>query len=230
MSRPRLLDLFCGAGGCGVGYARAGFVVTGVDIVAHPTCPHPVIVADALEVLRDRSFLAGFDVIHASPPCQAHTNASNRWRGRGGKADSHPDLIGPVRERLVAFGAPYVIENVPGARGAMRDCLTLHGGMFGLGVYRPRFFEVSVPIGSPPDAPAPVGSIGVYGVKPDGRRLYTRTDGTEQRAAKGLAEGQKAMGIDWMDWPDLTEAIPPAYTEWLGHQLIAVLGLEGESK
>lgn len=180
--------------------------MTGVDIVAHPTCPHPVIVADALEVLRDTAFLAGFDMIHASPPCQAHTNASNRWRGRGGKADSHPDLIG-------------------GARGAMRDCLTLHGGMFGLGVYRPRFFEVSVPIGSPPAAPAPVGSIGVYGVKPDGRRLYTRTDGTEQRAAKGLAEGQKAMGIDWMDWPDLTEAIPPAYTEWLGHQLIAVLGL-----
>jgi DNA (cytosine-5)-methyltransferase 1 len=224
--RPRLLDLFCGAGGCGVGYQRAGFDVVGVDKEAHPSSPHLVMVADALEVLDDWGFCSTFDVIHASPPCQAHTNASNRWRGAGGKADSHPDLVGPVRAALRVIGKPYVIENVVGARNAMRDVVILHGGMFGLGVHRPRLFEVSVPIGAPLYAPAPVGSIGVYGVKPDGRRLYTRTDGSEQRAAKGLAEGQRAMGIDWMEWHDLTEAIPPAYTQWIGEQLLAVLDLE----
>ena len=225
--RPRLLDLFCGAGGCGVGYQRAGFDVVGVDIVAHPSCPYPMLVDDALEVLRNRDYCQGFNVIHASPPCQAHTNASNRWRGRGGKADSHPDLVGPTRDLLRALGKVYVIENVVGARGAMRDAVILHGGMFGLGVHRPRLFEVSVPIGSPPGVPAQRESVGVYGVKPDGRRLFTRTDGTMQRAAKGLAEGQQAMGIDWMDWEDLTEAIPPAYTHWLGEQLLAVLDLRG---
>jgi DNA (cytosine-5)-methyltransferase 1 len=110
---PRLLDLFCGAGGCGVGYNRAGFDVTGVDREPHPDNPHPVIVADALEVLGDLEFLADFDVVHASPPCQAHTTMSNRHRGKGGAADEWPELIGPVRTALELWGGVYVIENAP---------------------------------------------------------------------------------------------------------------------
>jgi DNA (cytosine-5)-methyltransferase 1 len=95
--------------------------------------------------------------------------------------------------------------------------------MFGLRVNRPRLFEASVPLGSPPHAPPVRDPIGVYGRQPDGRRLFTRKDGTKQRAARGLAEGREAMGIEWMDWRDLTEAIPPAYTEWIGRQLLSAV-------
>lgn len=219
--RPKLLDLFAGGQGAGVGYARAGFDVEAVDVVRHDR--HPEIagfmVADALELLSLPGFLAGYDVIHASPPCQGFTTMSNRWRGAGGKADSHPDLISWVRINLQAWGGPYVIENVVGARREMRDPILLRGGMFGLQVDRPRLFESSVPLSVPPSEKV-VDPIGVYGKSHDGRRLFTRKDGSTQRAARTLEEGQDAMGIDWMEWADLTEAIPPAYTEHLGTQLI----------
>lgn len=218
--RPRLLDLFCGAQGAGVGYHRAGFDVTGVDIAAHPDAPHPVIVADALAILLEPHFLAGFDVIHASPPCQNFTTMSNRSRAVGGKAATdHPDLISWVRLGLQAWGGPYVIENVPGARREMRNPITLSGGAFGLRVERPRLFESNVPLRAPSRVKV-VDPVGVYG-KLDGRRLFTRKDGSEQRAARTLDEGAAAMGIDWMtQWEDITEAIPPAYTEHIGRQLI----------
>lgn len=222
--RPRLLDLFAGAGGAGVGYARAGFEVTAVDIEAHPDSPHPVIEADALAVLADPDFLDTFDAIHASPPCQGYTTMSNRWRGNGGKADQHPDLISWVRIGLQSWGGPYVIENVPGARRELRNPVTFRGGHFGLGVDRPRLFESNVPIVKPPHRKV-VDPLGVYG-KLDGRRLFTRKDGSIQRAARTLEEGQRAMGIDWMQWEDLTESIPPAYTEWIGTQLMAYLESE----
>jgi DNA (cytosine-5)-methyltransferase 1 len=217
--RPKLLDLFCGAQGAGEGYHRAGFDVTGVDIAAHPDAPHPVIVADALQVLTETSFLAGFDAIHASPPCQGFTTMSNRWRGNGGVADEHPDLISWVRLGLQAWGGPYIIENVPGARRELRDPVILRGGMFGLGVDRPRLFEANFPISRPASVKV-AEPIGVYG-KLDGRRLFTRKDGSIQRAARTLEEGQWAMGIGWMQWEDLTESIPPAYTEHIGHELLA---------
>lgn len=223
---PRLLDLFCGAGGAGMGYQRAGFDVTGVDIEAHPDSPHPVIVADALQVLTDTDFLAGFDVIHASPPCQGYTTMSNRHRGAGGKADSHQDLISWVRLGLEAWGGPYVIENVPGAARELRKPIRLRGGMFGLNVDRPRLFETNVEMPKPPLNTKPVNPVGVYGNAHDGRRLFTRKDGTIQRAAASLEEGRAAMGIDWMNWDDLREAIPPAYTQWIGTQLLAHIRAE----
>jgi DNA (cytosine-5)-methyltransferase 1 len=220
--KPRLLDLFCGAGGASVGYHRAGFDVTGVDIEPHPDYPFELIVGDVTTILADYdpAWLDDFDVIAASPPCQGYTTMSNRWRGQGGKADRHPELIDWTRMGLQAWGGPYVIENVPGARPHMHNPITLHGGMFGLGVNRPRLFESNVEL-SVIQAPRVKNPVGVYGKSHDGRRLFTRTDGTNQYAAKTLEEGRAAMGIDWMTWPDLTEAIPPAYTEHIGRQLLA---------
>jgi DNA (cytosine-5)-methyltransferase 1 len=218
--KPRLLDLFCGAGGCSVGYHRAGFDVVGVDIEPHPDYPFELIVADALEMLGNPRYLAEFGVIHASPPCQARTTMSNRWRGKGGRADEHVNLIPEVRDALLSWGGPYVIENVPGARRDLCHPVTLHGGMFGLRVHRPRLFECSWPAMAYRAAPS-ISPVGVYGVKPDGRRLMTRADGTEQRAAASLEEAQQAMGTPWMtDFRDIAEAIPPAYTEYLGGQLV----------
>lgn len=216
--RPRLLDLFCGAGGCSVGYDRAGFDVTGVDIEPHPDYPYEFARNDALEVLSEPRILANFDAIHASPPCQAFTTMSNRHRGKGGAADLHDELIEDTRELLEAWGGLWVIENVPGARAHMRAPVTLSGGMFGLGVQRPRLFESNIPLSALPDRGV-LEPVGVYGSL-DGRRLYTRADGSIQRAARTLEEGRQAMGIDWMNWDDLREAIPPAYTEWIGLQLI----------
>jgi DNA (cytosine-5)-methyltransferase 1 len=244
--RPKLLDLFCGAGGAGMGYYRAGFDVYGVDIEDHRDYPAPLRVEDALTVL-DRVTRAGheliftrppivagwgvdaptwvdpsdFDAIHASPPCQGYTTMSNRWRGAGGKADGHGRLIGEVRELLKQWGGPYVIENVPGARPHMHSPVTLAGGAFGLGVERPRLFESNVALSAPPRVRV-ADPLGVYGKAPDGRRLFTRKDGSVQRAARSLEEGAAAMGIDWMTkWEDVTEAIPPAYTEHIGRQLLA---------
>lgn len=215
MTRPRLLDLFAGAGGCAVGYHRAGFEVVGVDIEPHDDYPYDFLTADALEVLADRADLAPFDVVHASPPCQLYTTMGNRKR-----RPDHPDLIKPVRDALLAWGGLYVIENVAGARPQMRGAITLHGGMFGLGVDRPRLFESNVPLMAY-TAPRASNPLGVYGDHPDGRRLWTRADGTEQRAAASIEEAALAMGIDWMsDWRDLAEAVPPAYTEYIGGQLI----------
>lgn len=215
----KLLDLFCGAGGASVGYAWAGFDVVGVDIAPHSDYPFELIEADALEVLVDTRFLQTFDAVHASPPCQGYTTMSNRYRGSNVATDEHPRLIAVVRSFLAAARLPYVIENVPGARPHMLNAFTLTGGMFGLRVERPRLFESNVLIFSPEPKRA-VDPIGVYGRCHDGRRLWTRGDGSVLRAAQSLDEGAAALGIDWMtDWADVTEAIPPAYTEWIGRQL-----------
>lgn len=222
--RPRLLDLFCCEGGAGTGYARAGFDVFGVDldVDALSRYPFPSIEADALTYLAE--FAGNFDAIHASPPCQGFTTMSNKHRGKGTKADEWPDLIGPTRELLIASGKPWVLENVAGARVEMTNPFTLHGGMFGLRVHRPRLFDSNLLILTPQAEPTR-DPIGVYGKAHDGRLLFTRKDGTEQRAAASLEEAQAAMGMPWASWRGCAEAIPPAYTEFIGEQLLTHVGV-----
>lgn len=218
--RPTLLDGYCGAGGCGMGYHRAGFCVTGVDSNPQPRYPFRFVQGDAIAyILRHGT---NYAVVTGSPPCWAYTTMSNRYRGKDNElVDNHPRLIAPTREAMLATGRPYVIENVPGARPELRSPLLLSGGMFGLGVDRPRLFETNVLIMQPVRTPA-VNPIGVYGDL-NGRRLKTRRDGSELRAPRTLQQAQEAMGIDWMEWPELTQAIPPAYAEYVGAALLAHL-------
>jgi DNA (cytosine-5)-methyltransferase 1 len=212
----KMADLFCCRGGATRGYQLAGFNVTGVDIEPQPLyCGDEFIQSDALTF-----DLTGFDAVHASPPCQAFTAVSNRWRGNGGKSDQHPSLIAPVRDLLVESGLPYVIENVVGARSELRSPVLFNGDMFGLGTFRPRLFESNVLIMAPGRPPKGVQGVGVYGKSPDGRRL---SDTTGQRAASSVEEGREAMGMPWADWHGLTQAIPPAYTEHIGKQLVGHL-------
>ena len=221
MTRPRLLDLFCGAGGAATGYHRAGFDITGVDINPQPRYPFTFIQADAMTFPLD-----GYDAIHASPPCEAFTQMSARWRGKGTKADEHPDLLTPTLARLRPLEVPWVVENVQGAVHIMRVMLRLHGGMFpGLGVHRPRLFESNVLL-LMPAARQVKSPVGVYGTQPDGRTTYRyRNNGNYKgksliRAAKSVEEAREVMGIDWMTWDEIRKAIPPAYTELIGAQLL----------
>lgn len=209
----RLLDLYCKAGGAGAGYAAAGFNVVGVDIEPQPHYPFEFHQRNALDVLADRTFLADFDVIHASPPCKANTPL----RHRTGRA--YVDLIPQTRAGLMASGLPWVMENVPGAR--MDAHVILCGTMFGLGaegrvLRRHRLFEVAGLglILTPPDACTgrPVG--GVYG---HGGGQLTRG------FAFSAGPAGVAMGIDWMNVEELTQAIPPAYTRFLGEHLAAAV-------
>jgi len=210
-ARPLLLDLFCCEGGAATGYHQAGFDILGVDIAPQPLYPFEMIQADALDPRIWE--MAGVDAYHASPPCQSYTTMSNRW----GSAEL--ELIDDVRALLEATGKPWVIENVVGAKRAMRSPLRLHGGHFGLDVYRPRLFESNILLMAPPAAPRPVDAAAVYGRKEDGRRLWTRKDGTELRAAS-LLEARQAMEMPWASWNGCREAIPPAYTRFIGEQLM----------
>lgn len=208
--RPLLLDLFCGAGGAAMGYHRAGFDVVGVDIKPQPHYPFEFHQADALTFPLD-----GFDAIHASPPCQLFSRAKHLRDAQGGKP-SVLDLIAPTRELLRPLGLPYVLENVPGA--PLINPLMLCGSTFGLGVRRHRLFESTALLQSPGacrhrEQGRP---IGVYHVLNDDIPHGGRT-------ARTLDEANSAMGIDWMTWGELKEAIPPAYTEWVGRRLLEAL-------
>ena len=221
--KPRLLDLFCGAGGAAVGYARPGFEVVGVDLVAQPHYPFEFIQEPYEAALFDlmNNWPEGtFDAIHASPPCQGYTQFSNLNAERWGNRVEHPMLIEPVRELLDATGLPYVIENVQGA--PLRKDLMLCGSMFGLRVRRHRIFETNWSVGGAPPCHHQDDSIAIYGSM-DGRRVWTRKNGTELRAARTIGQASEAMGIDWMTWNEIKEAIPPAYTEFIGKQLLDLL-------
>lgn len=219
--RPILLDLFCGAGGAGVGYHRAGFDVIGVDIQHHPDYPFMSVEADAIAFLDGHVNWSKVAAVHASPPCPRYSVATPAHR-----KDSHPDLVAPVRERLLSWGGPYVIENVPGS--PLVDPIKLCGSMFGLGVRRHRLFESNVALAQPScDHRSQPKVWGVYGDHGD-KKPVTRPDGRSRgNKARDVAHAQEVMGIDWMSsWPDLADAIPPAYTEYIGKQLLAHLRAE----
>jgi DNA (cytosine-5)-methyltransferase 1 len=230
MSKPRLLDLFCGAGGAAMGYHRAGFEVVGVDIKPQPRYPFEFFQANALYALEMDYWLnrEGFDAIHASPPCQRYSTATKR----NGTQDEHPDLIGPTRELLEATGLPYVIENVVGA--SLRDPMMLCGAGFdliadGYRLKRHRLFECSwIEDTWRPDLAKEGCRCILYSGHPimdvtgGGPTKKERTDGGGGRPYKGTADqARRIMGIDWMTKAELNEAIPPAYTEFIGAQLIA---------
>lgn len=220
VTRPRLLDLFCGAGGAGMGYHRAGFEVVGVDINPQPHYPFEFHQMDAmtLQAEVDAPWLETFDAIHASPPCQAYSAAGQIWKGRLPE-DRHPDLVDATRAFLVSAGLPYVIENVVGA--PLTNYVVLCGDMFGLGVKRHRLFETSFMVWNPPMCRRshPDFFVSVFGggakAKKKGRG-FPKTNVVHSRACE-------AMGIDWMRRDEMSQAIPPAYTEWIGTQLLAAL-------
>jgi len=212
--KPLLLDTFSGGGGCSVGYNRAGFDVVGIDREPHPDYPFPMIVGDAMEYLTNLDFLAQFDVVHASPPCPRYSVATPAET-----RDSHPDLVGPVREALKAWDGTYVIENVPGA--PLDHPVMLCGSAFGLRVRRHRLFESNAFLMSPGCFHDGRPVVGVYGDHAD-QRQHFRPDGTARGTkATSVADAQDALGIDWMTrWEDLADSIPPAMTEHIGSQIL----------
>lgn len=222
--KPRLLDLFCGAGGAAMGYHRAGFEVVGVDIHPQKNYPFEFHQADAMTFPLD-----GFDAIHASPPCQAYSphvsSKSSWWAGTKGKDE--PALIDSTRDRLFATGKPYVMENVMGARDALNGSLLLCGTMFGLPIARHRLFEMPFLIISPAHARCS-GVAKEYALQ----RGWNPRDMTV--SGKGRNAGTKERWKEVMGWPEdvdvtqhgLREAIPPAYTFFIGRHLMQVIQSE----
>jgi hypothetical protein len=207
-----LLDLFCGAGGGAEGYRQAGFrTIVGIDVAHQGGYPFDFVRADATTFPLD-----GFDAVHASPPCQAFSRASRKeYRSR------LPDLLTPTLARLEASGLPYVVENVDSAP-MPADSLTLCGTMFGLGVFRHRRFAVNFPV---PDAPRcngrHRGRIGdgryfIVAGKPHGHL----SSGDRWVKQGDIVDWSKAMGIWWMDHREIIEAVPPAYTKFIGGHLL----------
>jgi DNA (cytosine-5)-methyltransferase 1 len=236
MTRPLCYDVFSGAGGAGYGYQQAGFRVIGID--NRPQSRYPCdgfIRMDAFEFFDavERGEYPLPDLWHASPPCQAHTTLRVMWNAR-----DHVDLVGPTRDRLRRSGVPYVIENVPGA--PLIDPIRLCGSSFGLGVdvydgwrqlRRHRLFETSFPMLQPACVHR-TGTIGIYG---DHARDRRRKPGVRERGidfpnSDRIAIGRTAMGMPWAEqWRELSQAIPPAYTRFIGEQALRILQLGKEA-
>ncbi len=214
--KPRVLDLFCGAGGAGYGYHLAGFDVVGVDIKPQPDYPFTFIQDDVLN-LAPWVFSDEFDLVHASPQCQSYSDLAKRNRN----GHLWPRLIEPVREILQGTGIPYVIENVEGA--PLLDPTVLCGTMFpGLRVLRHRLFETSFLLDAPPHPAHPLVFThdkrkGHYG-KLDQNTSFVQVTGGGNCT---IANARDAMGISWMRKADINEAIPPAYTEYIGKAFLA---------
>lgn len=227
----RLLDLFCGAGGAAMGYHRAGFEVVGVDINLQPNYPFEFHQADAMAYPLD-----GFDAIHASPPCQAYSTIAKQQRARRPGVYEHPDLVVTTRQRLMNCGVPYVIENVMGA--PLENPIMLCGSSFGLSLRRHRLFECSFPIMALPCAHhwqtprfrsldarrnlvSPVVTVCGQGSRQTLASVVGVHGHAQYSGERALREW--AMGIDWMSPQELSQAIPPAYTEYVGGYLMQYL-------
>ena len=213
-ARYRVLDLCCRAGGASAGYHAVGFDVTGVDIEPQPHYPFPFIQGDALTM-----DLSGYDFVAASPPCQRWSKVTPDDR-----REEYPDLVDPIRQRLreaVEQGdiLGYVIENVPGA--PLIAPITICGFTLRLDVRRHRLFESNLDLYGTlchhDTGALAVPVYGAYGQRPG--RKPVDVDG-ETSLGTSADRGRQAMGIDWMPWTDLTQAIPPAYTAWIGVQLM----------
>lgn len=202
--KPKLLDLFCGAGGAAVGYNRADFEVIGVDIKPQKHYPFQFIQTDALRFLA--AWGDDYDAIHASPPCQRYMKV------RTVPKEKYPDLVAKTRDLLLEKKKPYVIENVVGA--PLFGPIMLIGTMFGLGVIRPRLFECNfeVPFLLMPPPHNKQTKMG----RPLKEGEYMHVVGN----FSGVEDARKAMGIDWMTQKELSQAIPPAYAEFIGKYLM----------
>ena len=219
MTRPLMVDFFCCAGGAGKGYHDAGFDLVGVDNRPQPNYPYEFVQADALTLMADVGFMRQFVAAHGSPPCGSRTAGAARWGTQG----NHPWLVPQTRELLTAWGGPFIVENVEPAVPDLRGPVVLCGTMFGLGVFRHRAFELSheVALLVPPHTPHR-GRVG------DGT-FVTVTGSTGGRSKRdGIQHGRKAdwvraMGIDWMTVAEMSQAIPPAYTQFLGEALMAAV-------
>jgi DNA (cytosine-5)-methyltransferase 1 len=219
--KPKLLDLFCKAGGAAMGYHRAGFEVTGVDIAPQPHYPFTFVQADALEYVKLHGHL--YDAIHASPPCQHASKSTSIAKARG---KTYPNLIPATREALAAFRVPTIIENVPGA--IIRPDIICRGTMFQLGVLRKRIFEINNCFILQPGIPPKTGTVkdgDYYSIFGKGSWRKSKTEAYPKNPKNTVRESwADAMGIDWyMNESELAEAIPPAYTEYIGKQVINYL-------
>lgn len=219
MTRPKLLDLFCCAGGCSMGYYDAGFDVIGVDKTPRRDYPFEFIEADALELLTNTAFLDTFDVVHASPPCQRYSRSASATK----RADQHPDLVPPTRAALKAWGGPYVIENVPGA--PLVDPVMLCGWAMGLRhIKRHRLFETNLPLMSPGCLCPNGDTVSVFGHSGEDRRKSTKNERGGLWGHVPISEVRDLMRVPWITERDaVSESIPPPYTHFLGEQIIEQL-------
>jgi DNA (cytosine-5)-methyltransferase 1 len=218
--KPRLLDLFCGAGGAAMGYYLAGFRVVGIDNRPQPHYPFEFHQADALTYP-----LEGFDAYHASPPCQPWVKIRKLNQSQGTARD-YPELIQPIRERLKTTGKPYVIENVPGA--PLIEPLILCGSFFGLPIRRHRLFEMTFEAWK-----VPCAHYAEVADKPPLHRLTGKSRvvgcyGNGRGKGDNKALWQSALGITWMTRKEMSQAIPPAYTEYIGKYLMQAVLSSGE--
>lgn len=207
----RMLDLFCGEGGAGYGYYLAGFDVVGVDINPQPRYPFEFQQADALTFALD-----DFDVIHASPPCQHYSVTHTR-----NPHLTYPRLLEMVRERLVASDRPWVLENV--VRAPMWQGVKLCGSMFNLPIQRHRLFDSSHWLYPPRPCHHGGLCLDITGEKVRHWRSRNANGFRTESIHLGVDVGRAAMGMPWASLRGLCEAIPPAYTEWIGKQLMVVL-------
>lgn len=210
-----ILDLYCGAGGSANGYGRAGFAVVGVDIKSQPHYPYPFVRMDALEYAEKFGHL--YDAIHASPPCQIFTAMRD-------KTKPHQNLIPQTRKVIQSLNKPYIIENVSRARSHLINPIVLCGTMFGLRVIRHRLFECSFLVDTSGLVCRHEGRIGHNAVWENGKRVQNNLTNFDLISVTGhdfkVRDARIAMGIDWMVRDELAQAIPPAFTEHIGRQLI----------